>query len=205
MALVVLELSPSARLSHDTRVLAPAQSRAVHGAHELGAQAGAALERACAQAREATTAEMRDRADKLERQLQRQLLLKTMNLQLEYERALRELRARFVETVLSSLEAMLTPLPPAYFARAQASAAAMLGADSAAVLHVAAADERAARAGLTAARDALRIEVDPDLEPGHAFLDTRFGRVQAGLPTQLEVLGEALRAWWAQPAAEPAA
>lgn len=196
MALAVLELASATRVGSERRVLDAAQWRLVGDAAALRERAAAAVARAQDHARETVVEELRQRADQLERQVQKQLLLKTMNLQIEHERMLRELRSRFVETVLTSLRAMLTPLPPSFFARVHASAASMLGTDAQAVLHVSAVDEGAARLGLSAARDRVAIQVDPDLEPGQCFLSTRFGRVQAGLATQLEALGEALTAWW---------
>jgi flagellar biosynthesis/type III secretory pathway protein FliH len=201
MALAVLELSPTARVVSASRVLEALHWRAVADGAALRQEAEVALQRACELARERAADEVRARADALERRLHRQVLLKTMSLQLEHERALRDLRERFVQTLLSALQAMLTPLPPEFFARAHASATALLGTASEAVLHVSAADEQAARAGLARAGspEAVRVEVDPDVEPGQCWLDTRFGRVQAGLHTQLEALNEALQTWWSAP------
>jgi flagellar biosynthesis/type III secretory pathway protein FliH len=196
MALAVLDLSPTARVATSSRVLSPAEWKALSGVIHLQAQAQAALEQAQVHACDSAVADMRARAERLERQLQKMVLLKALNLQVQHERELRDLRARFVETVLGCLRSLLLPTPPSFFARVQASAATMIGEASKLTLQVAAADEAAARAGLAVLASHVRVVVDPDLSPGQCFLETHFGRIQAGLTTQLEALGEALQPWW---------
>lgn len=208
MALAVLNLSATANLASDSRVLGSGDWQALADAAQLRTQAAHALD--LAREREAAMAVRRQQqqvAD-IEARLQKGALLKALSLQFECERLQREWRGQFVQTVMTCVGAMLLPLPPAFFARVQASAASMLGDALDVALHVAPSDEAAARAGLGAATAGavdipVRIVVDPDLAPGQCFLDTRFGRIQAGLPTQLEALNQALERWWSSPAASP--
>jgi flagellar biosynthesis/type III secretory pathway protein FliH len=195
MALAVLTLTPDTHLVSGARVLTHREVQAVTQVRLLLDQTRDAL--ASEQQRLAVAADeaLQRRASEIEERMRKSMVVKTLGLQLEYEQALREMRARFVETVMSSLNAVLMPPPAAFFARVQASAAAMVGEGTEAALHVSAADEAAAKQALVDAT--LRLVVDPDLQPGQCFLETRFGRIQAGLATQLEAIEAALREWWA--------
>ncbi len=201
MALAVLEIATGARVAADTRVLDPAHWHAIAGAQELHQRASAAVLRARELAREAVAAELRQRSEQVEPELHEALLRDTLKLRAEHERALRELRTCFVDTLIECLRSMLSPLPPAFFARVHESANAMLGSEPDLVLHVSARDEHAARLALAgpSGRDGVRVVVDPELTGGQCFLETRFGRIQAGLPTQLEALRAALDRWWSGP------
>jgi type III secretion protein L len=204
MALALLKLSPAAQLASGSRVLGRIEAEAVASIAQLRASADAALAQARSQLAVTSAEQVQLLAAQTERRLQKGALLRLLGVQLEYERAVRQLRERFVDTVMSCLGSMLMPLPPAFFARVQASAAEMIGESSELTLHVAAADEAVARAAFPdpgAAASAFRIDVDPNLEPGQCFLETRFGRVQAGLQTQLEAMREALQRWWSDAAA----
>jgi flagellar biosynthesis/type III secretory pathway protein FliH len=196
MALVVLELGPSARVATGTRVLSASQWQAVSGAAELREQVEQALARSRADADEAMQRKLAARTEQIEREAQQRLLQKSLELQREYGRALGDLRSRFVETVSTCLQALLMPPPPELYARVQESAGALVGEGAVLSLHVAAADSAAAYQALAASPGEVRIVADPDLEAGQCFLETRFGRIQAGLPTQLEALREALTRWW---------
>jgi flagellar biosynthesis/type III secretory pathway protein FliH len=202
MALAVLNLSALSKLASPSRVLGGGEWQSLADVAQLRTQAVQAL----AQAREhdlafAASQQQQQVAD-IEARLQKGVLLKALSLQIEFERLQREWRSQFVQTVMACVGAMLSPPPPAFFARVQASAASMLGDALDVTLHVAPSDEAAARQGLGAALAAakqspVRIVVDPDLVLGQCFLESRFGRIQAGLPTQLEALNQALGRWWA--------
>lgn len=198
MALALLEVATSARVAADTRVIDAAQWRVIAGAADLRERAAAAVLRAQENARESVMVEMRQRADQLEHEMNKALLLKTLSMQAEHERALREIRATFVDTVVECVRALLSPPPAGFFARVHESATAMLGSQPELVFHVSARDEPAARIALADAVDSgsLRLVVDPELAAGQCFLETRFGRIQASVRTQLEVLREALARWW---------
>lgn len=196
MALAVLTLAPGAVLAGDQRVLGAREWQAVNTLAQLREQAEAALAQAQQRAMAEAAEHARAQLAAAETRLHKTLLLKTLALQVEYERQLRELRSRMVDTVMACLDSMLMPPPPQLFARVQASIAAMVGESAEIALHLSAADEAAARAAL-AQLPMVRIVVHPDLAAGQCFADTRFGRIQAGLSTQLEALREALQSWWA--------
>jgi flagellar biosynthesis/type III secretory pathway protein FliH len=204
MALAVLNLAPDCNLVSRSRVLSPHDWGAVSDVIRLRAQALAALEQAHRKAASAATEHLRQRALELEQRMQRSLLLKALALQHECERQQRALRERFVDSMMSCLNALLTPVPAQFFARVQASAAAMVGEAPALALHVSAHDEAAAREALGLHAERVQLVIDPDLAAGACFLETAFGRIQAGLATQLEGLKQALQGWWdgEQPAPE---
>jgi flagellar biosynthesis/type III secretory pathway protein FliH len=203
MALAVLKLASHAQVVSGSRVLTHREVQAVAQAHQLLEHTHEALAGEGRRLAEAADQALQRRVAEAEERMRKAMMVKTLGLQLEHERLVRELRAQLVDTVMSCLGSMLDPLPPAFFARVQASAAAMVGEGTEATLHVPAADEAAAREAL--AHGAMRLVVDPDLAPGQCFLETRFGRIQAGLPTQLETIDAALREWWAAQRAAPAA
>jgi flagellar biosynthesis/type III secretory pathway protein FliH len=165
---------------------------------QLCERSQAELERSAALAALAAQEQARKQVAEVQARLQRALVIKATALQLSHERLMREHRARFVDTVMSCLGSLLQPLPEEFFARVQASASAMIGDTGQTALHVAACDEAAARSALAARGQPVSIVVDPDLEAGQCFLDSRFGRLQTGLPDQLEILEEALKQWWVE-------
>ena len=201
MALAVLRLSGQERVVASQPVLRAAEWQALSAAEDVLACAQASVKRARAdaaeQAAEAARQAVQQQASVRERQQQQALLLKALSLQVEFERLQRELRQQVVDTVMSSLRAMLAgPLPSAFFQQAVASAQFWGGQDGKVVLRVASSDEPAARVALAAGAGPVRLQVDPDLAPGQCFLDTDFGRLQASLETQLQALHEALQRWW---------
>jgi flagellar biosynthesis/type III secretory pathway protein FliH len=196
MALAVLNLSAAACVASDSRVLSPGQWQAVNDLAALREQAAVALTEARERAESRAMERARAEVISIEQRLQKGALLKALSLQIDFERAQRGLRAQFVQTVMTCLNEMLAPVPPAFFARVQASSVAMIGESSEVALHVAAIDEATAREGTASAP--VRVVVDPDLAGGQCFLETRFGRIQAGLPTQLEALQQTLERWWSQ-------
>lgn len=201
MALAVLNLCATSNIASDSRVLGSGEWQSLADAAQLRTQAAHTLALARDRDRAIAASQQQQQVADIEARLQKGALLKALSLQIECERLQREWRSQFVQTVMTCVSAMLSPPPPAFFARVQASAASMLGDALDVALHVAPNDEAAARDGLSAAMDSathspVRIVVDPDLAPGQCFLDTRFGRIQAGLPTQLEALNQALERWW---------
>ena len=205
MALAVLSLSATATVASSSRVLGSDEWQSLTDAAQLRAQAEQALDLARERDRAMAAQEQQQQVAAIEARLQKGALLKALSLQFECERLQREWRGQFVQTVMTCVSAMLSPPPPAFFARVQASAASMLGDALDVALHVAPSDEAAARDGLSAAmasaaHSPVRVVVDPDLAPGQCFLETRFGRIQAGLPTQLEALNQALDRWWSSDA-----
>jgi flagellar biosynthesis/type III secretory pathway protein FliH len=201
VALAVLSLSGAAKLASSSRVLTHREVESVVAVQQLCERSQAELQRSAELAALAAQEQVRRELTDVQARLQRELVIKATALQLSHERSMREHRARFVETVMSCLGSLLQPLPPEFFARVQASAAALVGDNAQTVLHVAACDEPAARTALAALGQPVSIVVDPDLGAGRCFLDTRFGRLQTGLPDQLEILEEALKPWWAEQAA----
>ena len=201
MALAVLSLAATTVLASSSRVLGSGEWQTINDAAQLRERAEQAFEQAREHNHATLVARHQQKVAEIEARLQKGALLKALSLQFECERLQREWRSQFVQTVMTCVGAMLSPPPPAFFARVQASAASMLGDALDVALHVAPNDEAAARDGLSTAmasatHSPVRIVVDPDLAPGQCFLDTRFGRIQAGLPTQLEALNQALERWW---------
>jgi flagellar biosynthesis/type III secretory pathway protein FliH len=197
MALAVLTLSPQRRALAGSPVLAASEWRALRQASELVDAAQAAVDQARAEALARLRDEQAQTAAQHERRRQHTLLLKALSLQVEYERLRHELRDRFVETQLTCLRALLRdPLPAAFFARVEESARHYVGQRAALALHVAPADEAAARDGIGNASAHVELCIDPELLPGQCHLQTEFGRLQAGLEVQLEAIHEALERWW---------
>jgi flagellar biosynthesis/type III secretory pathway protein FliH len=201
MALAVLNLGATSNIASDSRVLGSGEWQSLAEAAQLRAQAAHAVALARDRDRAIAAEQQQQQVAAIEARLQKGALLKALSLQIECEQLQREWRSQFVQTVMTCVGAMLCPPPPAFFARVQASAASMLGDALDVALHVAPNDEAAARDGLSAAmagatHSPVSIVVDPDLAPGQCFLETRFGRIQAGLPTQLEALNQALERWW---------
>jgi flagellar biosynthesis/type III secretory pathway protein FliH len=207
MALAVLNLSVTSNVLSNSRVLGSGEWQSLVDAAQLRKQVAQAVALARDNERAIAASQQQQQVAAIEARLQKGALLKALSLQIECEHLQREWRGQFVQTVMSCVSAMLSPPPPAFFARVQASAASMLGDALDVTLHVAPNDEAAARDGLSlamasATHSPVRIVVDPDLAPGQCFLDTRFGRIQAGLPTQLEALNQALDRWWSNAEAE---
>lgn len=207
MALAVLSLSATTVLASRSRVLGSEEWQTVTDAAQLREQAEHAFKHAREHTHATLVARQEQKVAEIEARLQKGALLKALSLQFECESLQSEWRSHFVQTVMTCLNAMLSPPPPEFFARVQSSAASMLGDALEVALHVAPNDEAAARDGLSAAmasatRSPVRIVVDPDLAPGQCFLDTRFGRIQAGLLTQLEAMNQALERWWSSASAE---
>jgi type III secretion protein L len=207
MALAVLNLSVTSNMASNSRVLGCGEWQSLVDAAQLRTQVAQAVALARDNERAIAASQQQQQVAAIEARLQKGALLKALSLQIECERLQGEWRSQFVQTVMACVGAMLCPPPPAFYARVQASAASMLGDALEVALHVAPNDEAAARQGLSAAmnsatRSPARIVVDPDLAPGQCFLETRFGRIQAGLPTQLEALNQALDRWWSNVEAE---
>jgi flagellar biosynthesis/type III secretory pathway protein FliH len=200
VALAVLTLASGTQLVSSTRVLTHREVQAVTQVQQLLDQTRDVLAEERRRFAVAADEALQRRTAEIEERTRKATMVQTLNFQLEYQARVRELRSQFVETVMNGLAAMLMPPPATFFARVQASASAMVGAGTEATLHVAAADEAAAKQALCNA--AMRLVVNPDLLPGQCFLETGFGRIQASLATQLETIEVALREWWAaQPAA----
>jgi type III secretion protein L len=196
MALVILKLSPAAQLATDSRILGRIEAEAVADVSKLRQQALVALEQAQRQAMVVAEEHVKERVSEIEKRLQKGALLKALGIQMEYERTVQELRDTFVDTVMSCISSMMLPPPPEFFARVQASAAEMIGEAAEVALHVAAADENTALDALLGTEGSFRVVADPNLAAGQCFLETKFGRIQAGLSTQLEAIHESLDRWW---------
>jgi type III secretion protein L len=197
MALAVLTLSAQRRVLASSPVLTAHEWRSLQQANEVIGAAREAIEQARAETLSRVRAENEQAMAQQEQRRQHTLLLKALSLQVEYERLRRDLRDRFVETQLTCLRALLQhPLPAAFFARVQESARQYVGERAALALHVAPADEAAARDGIGQAATHVELRIDPELLPGQCHLQTEFGRLQAGLDAQLEAIREALERWW---------
>jgi flagellar biosynthesis/type III secretory pathway protein FliH len=200
MALAVLKNADRVQVVATSTVLRAGEWQALQQSgllrEELKQDAARQTEIAIADA----TARLTEKAQALERQTQYALLLKALGLQLEFEGIQERWQACFVDTMMTSLSALLgTELPPGYFAQVQGAASRFVGENTPATLHVAPADEAAVREALGHPGQALTWCVDLSLGQGQCFLETRFGRVQASLATQLEGLRDALQRWFQEP------
>lgn len=210
MALAVLKLDEQHRFMATSPIVRQARWRTVRDAGNVAAVVSEAVATASARAQAQVREQARREVLQRESQAQRELMAKVLALQAEYDRLRSQLFQQFVQTQTTCLEALLAgPLPAAYFERIAQSAQHWLGERAPFVLHVAAADEAQARHAVDElvarlhAQERMALLVDPDLEAGQAYVQTDFGRLQAGLMVQLEALSQALQSWWRQGSSVP--
>jgi flagellar biosynthesis/type III secretory pathway protein FliH len=138
----------------------------------------------------------------IERKVQFALLLKAIEMEKKFNLEIEKWNKTFVETLLSSLKSILgKSLPAEYFVQVEKSAKEFVGDRSLAILNVSPFDEESALKALGPDPVEFRWQVDPVLEAGECYMQSRFGRIDASLGTQLNSVETNLREWWSEQSA----